>query len=467
MARVRGRWLLLCAVIMVWCAGCANAMTGTPDATPIPVVTLAQSIRQSMADLAESGVLHYTGSLVTSDNVTVGFTLNVTQDALVSGTLSAGGQQAAVLVVAGLTYLNGPGAFWTALTGQDTKDAAVAGYWLEVADDVIGVNLAQTLAPRALTTYVDNQLNALSGPQTLAQRSAIATTKVNGIPAIPIGIDNSTLDVAAAAPHGLLHADLVPPLGTLHLLSFDVSDASATEVGVYQGANTQSGQLATAIDPTVDITEGTQRWGACAAAGCTVVVTVTNNSYAPAKIEINGSWVGDGGPAGTCQTVTDAVPAGQTVNANCTDHTAAWTSFFNHANDTAGNHQYEVDWSAAALADQPDLAGLAADASASGAPAPDNPATTGDRYALYEISYQTPTSGAQPWRYGVAPTSAWRATADGQLGPCLGASQTSCAAQLLTTANARASLDALAEQLVAKAKTAVGHCPPGQWSFCD
>ncbi|HEX3786807.1 MAG TPA: hypothetical protein VHW44_03015 [Pseudonocardiaceae bacterium] len=462
MARVR-ELTLLAVLLLAACTGCARAVNGVPAGMPTPALSISQTVRQAMADLAEAGALQYTGSVITPQNITVGLTLTVTADGLIDGTLSVTGQQAAVLVISGVAYLNGPAAFWAALTAQtDNANPTVNGNWVQVTDDLLGLPLAQLLTPAKLAAWFDQEADQIAGPP-LSQRPTVI---LNGAPAVQIVSGADTVYLAPGAPQGVVRVDLQATNGTARDLSLDVTDSSPTTANIYANLAAQSGGLATAIDPSLNVTGGTQKWGTCSTAGCSVTVTVTNNGYGPTKIEVNGTWQGDGTAVGSCQAIVGPVAPSQSAQATCTDNSSAWRTFYQHANATAGNHPYQVDWTAAALATEPDLRGLTSDALAASKPVAVNAGRDPGRYAVYRLNYQDSTATPQVWKYGVSVATSWQATARAQLAACVSASRTSCTMDLATSADSQAGADALATQLVAKARSTAGQCPPGQWAFC-
>ena len=229
---------------------------------------------------------------------------------------------------------------------------------------------------------------------------------------------------------------------------------------MYQNINQQAQQLTTAVDTNVDIKQGNQSWGTCTASGCSVIVSFTNAGNVAAKVVVSGTWKGDNQPVGTCQTIVGPVAAGQSTTASCTDSSAQWTAFYNQAHATPGQHPYEVDWTAEALAPAPNLAPLAAEAGAAAAPG-EPKQSTGVAY-VYVIDYQDKAGLPVPWKYGVTENRSWESYADEQLTACRAATRTSCAVRLVTGAGSRPAADALATSLVAKASG----CPPGQWVDC-
>jgi hypothetical protein len=456
--RWRG-WAVLAAVLL-GCAGCALTVGGAPAATPVPVLSAAQTVQQSLLNLAEAGVLHYHGSLVNPNHKTIDLDISVTATGEAGGSITAGGQQGALVMVAGTLYVDAPAQFWSALAGDPGSQAeAVDSRWVRVPSVAVGVDLGMVLRPDALGAALARQVDA--GDTT--PLANVRATKANGAKAIAIPIRDGTVLVAAAAPHGVLHVDVPADLGDAKNVSLDVADVSASEAGIYQSIDQQAQQLQTVVDTAVHVQQGGQTWGACAAAACSVVVTFTNAGTTATKVIVQGRWIGDGQPTGTCQAVVGPVAPGATTTATCTNNTPQWTTFFNHAHVTTGQHPYEVDWTAEALATPPDLAALGAETTAAATPAPRDAQGAGPTF-VYVIDYQDSAGHPQVWKYGVTDSRSWQDYAGGELTACRSASHTSCSVDLVTTAANRPSADALASTLVAAAGKA--GCPPGQWVDC-
>ncbi len=467
--RRRGRSVsagALLAAGLLTCAGCDVGIDGTATATPIPVETAAQVEHQSITDLAEAGVLHYQGSLTASgdDDLTVDLMVTATGEA--TGTVALSGQTAQVADLGGRLFLNAGQPFWTAIADLPAgSTSAAAGNWVTVPTNILGIDPSTMLTPTAIG-------NTLAGAFGGTDQSTLATlprTVDGGIDEIGLHGANDSMSIAATAPHGILHFEAELSNGVT--LSTDVADASATETSVYQTLSQQAGQLQTAVDPDLDISEGNQSWGGCDAASCSVVVTFTNSSSVSTKVLVNGSWTGDDSPVGTCQVITDPVAAGAGGTATCTVSSPQWTAFYQRAQAVPGNHPYQLEWAALALAEPPDQQTSSTEATEAATPASTTATSTGGagtgRDYVYRISYQDSHSHTQVWKYGVTGVDAWQNYADSQLDNCRAENRTSCSVRLVTSAANRPSADALARQLVATATAADGrHCPPGQWVYC-
>jgi hypothetical protein len=444
-------------VLLLVCAACADEVGGRAAAQAVPVLTAGQTVRQALLNLAEAGVLHYRGSLVNPNGKQLGLDVSVTATGEAGGSITVGGQQGALLVVSGTLYVDAPAQFWSLLSGDPGSEAdAVGSRWVKVPSVTIGVDLGTDLRPGTFGASLAHQVGT----------DARATgTTVDGTKATRVTLDDGTVDIGATGSHGVLHVTVPADIGTAHDVSLDVADVSGSEAGVYRSLVQQATQLRTAVDTDVDIEQGGQSWGTCTASGCSVVVTFTNEGTLATKVVVAGTWTGDGRPAGTCRTVVGPVAAGQRATAACTNGSSAWTSFFDHAHTTPGQHPYEVDWTAEALAPPPNLATLTDEAKAAATPATEDPTATSGRAYVYVIHYRDGTRHSRVWKYGVTERASWRTEAQGQLTACRSVSRTSCAATLVTAAPNRPAADALAATLVARA-TGTGGCPPGQWVDC-
>lgn len=462
---VRGRWRrwapLLVALICAAGAGCAQTVAGNPASTPVPVLSTAQTVRQSLLNLTEAGVLHYQGSLVNPDDKTIDLDVSVTATGEAAGSIGTAGQQGSLVLVGGTLYVDAPAQFWSELAGDPGSEAeAMASQWVRVPTVVLGVDLGAVLRPYTFGAALAAKVN--TGDNT--PLANLTTTTIHGTKAVTVAISDGSVDLAAADPHGVLHVTVPAGLGTARNVALDVADVSASEAGIYQDIQQQAQQLQSVVDTDVPVQQGSQTWGTCTASACSVVVTFTNGGQTPAKILVQGRWTGDGQPAGTCQAIAGPVAPAKPTTATCTNTSPVWTTFFNHAHATPGQHPYEVDWTAQALAAPPNLTELAEETSAAATPAARNAKQANGSY-VYVIRYQDPAGQAQVWKYGVTENRSWQDYATGELTACRSASHTSCSVDLVTTAASRPSADALANSLVAAA-TGAGRCPPGQWVDC-
>lgn len=454
------RWAL--PLVAVLCAGCAQTVGGNPTATPVPVLSTAQTVRQSLLNLAEAGVLHYSGSLVNPDDKTIGLDVSVTATGEAAGSITAAGQQGSLLLVGGTLYVDAPAQFWSELSGDPGSQAeAVDSRWVRVPTVALGVDLGSVLRPDAFGAALAGQVDR-TDTATLASQP---TTSVRGVAAHRVRVGAGSVDLAAAEPHGVLHVTMPANVGTAKDMSLDVADVSTSEAGVYQTIQQQAQQLQTVVDTEVEIQQGSQTWGACDANACSVTVTFTNAGHIATKVVVTGTWTGDGQPTGTCQAVVGPVAPDKATTATCTNSTPQWTAFFNHAHATPGQHPYEVDWTAEALANPPNLTALTEETAAAVTPA-NQGATQAAGSHVYVIRYQDHGGRPRVWKYGVTDDRSWQDYVADELTACRSNSRTSCSMELITTSTSRPAADALTSSLVAAAVGKAGGCPPGQWVDC-
>jgi hypothetical protein len=437
---------------------CSDPVSGQGQGTPVPVLSAGQSARQSLTDLAEAGVVHYQGTLHNPNGKQVTLDVNVTATGEAGGTISVGGQQGSLEVVNGTLYVNAPAQFWSLLSGDPgNQGAAEDRRWVKLPAVAVGLEIGVALRPNAFAAALAGKIDNTTADPLAGQ----PTTTIHGVRAMQVGVGDGAVDLAAAGPHGVLHVTLPSGLGNATDVSLDVTDGSGGEAGVYQNLSQQSTLLGAAVDTSIDIVQRSQTWGPCTVAACSVIVTFANGSPVATKVVVAGTWIGEGAPVGTCRTVVGPVAPGKSANATCTDSSPQWKSFFTRARSTPGQHPYEMDWTAEALAAPPDLDRLAGEATDAKTPATVDSTRSGAAY-VYVIDYQDSSARTEVWKYGVTNTANWQATADGQLAACRSVSRTSCTAALVTSAPNRPSADALVASLVAKANG----CPPGQWVDC-
>src|SRR5262245_61904095 len=110
--RTAVRLPLVVSLVLIGAAACATPVSGNARATPVPVETAGQTVRQSLVDLAEAGVLHYRGTLVNPNGKQLTLDVSVTATGEAGGTITTDGQQGSLLVVDGALYVNAPALFW-------------------------------------------------------------------------------------------------------------------------------------------------------------------------------------------------------------------------------------------------------------------------------------------------------------------------------------------------------------------
>lgn len=470
MIRNRFRWPLSSAMLaatVLACAGCAASMNGSPRGVPIPVESASDVAHQSILNLSEASVLHLTGKLTTKDNDQLTIDFLSTSSGELTGTVTLDGQQAQVADLGGRLYVNGGQGFWSAIADLPSgSDSAAAGAWVTVPTDLLGVDPTSELTPAA----IGNSLTSTFAKNDNRSFTSLGSADHNGATVVQFNANqDSTGDmlVTSAAPHGIVHADY--QVGGGSALTVDISDASATAASVYQTLSNQAGALQTAIDPNLDIQQGTQTWGTCNATSCSVNVTFTNSSTVTTKVLVTGNWTGDNNPVGTCQVISDPVAASANSTATCTVSTPEWAAFYHRAQTVAGSHPYELRWAAFALAEAPNQQTVNTEETEASSPA--NPtrdtSTAGGEY-VYRIDYQDDASRTQVWKYGVTNVGSWQNYASTQATDCLAERKTSCSVSLVGRMPNLVSAQALAVRLVATATEAAGkHCPPGQWAYCS
>jgi hypothetical protein len=473
MIRIRFRWPLssvALAAAALACAGCATSMNGSPRGVPIPVESASDVAHQSILNLSEASVLHLTGKLTTKDNDQLTVDFLSTSSGELTGTVALDGQQAQVADLGGRLYVNGGQGFWSAIADLPSgSDSAAAGAWVSVPTDLLGADPTSELTPAA----IGNALTSTFAKNDNRTFSSLGSTDHNGTTVAQFNANqDSTGDmlVTSAAPHGIVHAEFQVNGG--NALSIDISDASATAASVYQTLSQRAGALQTAIDPNLDIQQGNQTWGTCNATSCSVDVTFTNSSTVTTKVLVTGNWTGDDNPVGTCQAISDPVPASASSSVMCTVSTPEWAAFYHRAQTVPGSHPYELRWAAFALAEAPNQQAVDTEETETSSPAdPSLPtgdtSTAGGGEYVYRIDYQDDASHTQVWKYGVTNVGSWQNYASTQATDCRAERGTSCSVSLVGRMPNLVSAQALAVRLVGTATEAAGkHCPPGQWAYC-
>ncbi|HEV3360142.1 MAG TPA: hypothetical protein VG247_25290 [Pseudonocardiaceae bacterium] len=449
------------------CAGCAETVSGQPHGVAVPVESVTQVVRQAIDNITEAGALHLSGTLTTKANDQLTVDLFTTASGEVTGTATLDGQQAQLADLSGRLYVNASQAFWSAIADLPSgSDSAAAGKWVTVPTDLLGVDPVTDLTPQALGRnlgeWLDTPDNRAFASIARTQHDGASAVQIN--PAVPDG--TRAMMVSAAAPHGIVY--LKVPVSDASELSVDVSDASPNVATVYQTMSAQANVLQTAIDPNLDIQQGSQTWGTCGATSCAVNVAFTNSSSVSTKVLVIGNWTGDNNPVGTCQVITDPVAAGAGGTATCTVSTPGWAAFYHHAQTVPGSHPYELRWAAFALAEPPNQQAITAEATEAGAqpnPSGSTDSSTGGE-TVYRIDYQDQSGHTQVWKLGATNISSWQGYANSQAADCLAQSRTSCSVSLVGRASNLVSAEAVVAQQVKAARSATGHCPPGQWAFC-
>ena len=283
---------------------------------------------------------------------------------------------------------------------------------MTVPGDLLGVDPTSESAPAR-----DRQALTATLPRTDNRAfTSLGTTDSGGTKMVRFDANqDSTGDVLvnAVAPHGIVHAEF--EVGGGNALVVDIGDASATAPAVYKTLSQQASALQTAIDPNLDISQGSQTWGTCNAGGCSVNVSFTNSSSVTARVLVTGNWTGDNSPVGNCQVISDPVAASAGGSATCTVNTPQWAAFYHHAQTVPGSHPYELRWAAFALAEAPKQQTIDTEMTEASTPAkPSTPTgdngTAGGGEYVYRIDYQDAGSRTQVWKYGVTNVGSGRTT---------------------------------------------------------
>ena len=103
-----------------------------------------------------------------------------------------------------------------------------------------------------------------------------------------------------------------------------VTDVSANINKIYTDLATQAkNELGTAVDALTTINQGGNRFDACGAPSCTLVVDITNPSKKAVKVHLKADWTGDNAPLGSCEATVGPVPPGASATMSCAITTPA------------------------------------------------------------------------------------------------------------------------------------------------
>ncbi|GGS40361.1 hypothetical protein [Actinokineospora fastidiosa] len=452
--RRRGGAVVALGAVLTLGAACTSAVGGVPQAAGVMPATAGQTAAQSLLDLAESGAVHYVGTM-TASNEKVDFDLVAARTGEIQGKVVIGGQPASVLVVNDTIYLKGAAAFWNEISGigGTGRSAAIAGRWVQTPSGLLGLEFSGVFAPEALSNQLARGAEA-AGDEPFTEAG---TESVAGVDAVKVTTEGGTLYLAEEAPHGLLKVE-APRLGradptSVEDLTAEIKDASAELTAFYAEFAKNADALAAPVDALTTVTEGEHNFDGCGADSCSIVVRFTNSSKLAVTVSVRGTWQGDGAPLGTCDTKAGPVAPGQQGEARCTLNTPQWKQFYQRANSVAGNHPYSVEWSTLVLADAPDLTQLQERAAV-------EPATASDRTEGSHFVYALAYGDGQVWKYGVAAGDSWQEHAGRQLSACLAATKALCDVDLVTATDSAVAGYRLMGDLVAE------ECPAGQWAAC-
>ena len=475
MIQVRFRSLLPSVALagaVLACAGCAPSITGSPRAVPVPVESASEVARQAILNVSEASVLHLHGTLTTKDNDQLTIDFLTTSSGELTGTVALDGQQAQVADLGGRLYVNAGQAFWSAIADLPSgSDSAAAGNWVTVPTDLLGVDPRSELTPAAIgnaltSTFgkTDNRAFTSLGATDRERHECRAVQRQPGQHRRDAGGGGRAARGGARGVRGRRRQRA----GDRHQRR--VSDRARVCTRRW---HSRQARCRRAIDPNLDIQQGTQTWGACGASSCSVSVTFTNSSAVSTKVLVMGNWTGDNNPVGSCQAISEPVAAGAGGTATCTVTSPEWAAFYHRAQTVPGSHPYELRWAAFALAEPPNQQTITTEQTEATSPAKPvvptgdvSPASGGE--FVYRIDYQDSSSRTQVWKYGVTNASSWQSYAAPEVTECFAERKTSCAVTLVGRAPNLVSAQASVTRLVSSATEAAGkHCPPGQWAFCS
>lgn len=467
MARITRRLVAVLAAGLLGLTACTSEVSGSASGVEIGPLTTAEATAAALSGFAEAAAVRYQGALKASDGSDLTVDVTATSGGEVFGTITVQGLGASVVVLDKTLFLKGAPDFWAAMAarfGVSSGDGTALGNrWVKLPTVLLGVEFADIFTPDLVAQ------TAGKATKNGSAELSTTTTAIGAVQAIEVPVDGGAVYLAKDAPHGVVHIAL-DEIGTAEntkakKLSVAVTDVSANINQVYTDlAGQAKNELGIAVDALTSITQGGNRFDACAAASCTLVVDVTNPSKKAVRVHLRADWTGDNAPLGTCEQVSEPVAPGASLAMSCAINSPQWVSFFQRANSVPGTHPYGAVWTALALTDPPDVAGLEERGAAKPAVATSDPKDvkeTATGHAVYEIS-----NADGVWKYGVASAKFWRDSAKEQLRACLGIGRSVCTYSLVTTTENEASAYGLVNQLVATHVKDKGACPAGQWVSC-
>jgi hypothetical protein len=465
MSRNRSRLVALLAGGALALTACTNAVGGAPTGVEIGPLTTAEATSAALTSFAESAATRYQGTLTASDGSAFTVNIGATATGEVYGTITVEGLAATVIVLDKTLYLKGAPEFWAAMAARfgvaSGDGTALGNRWVKLPTVLLGVEFADIFTPDVVSQTAGEATKDADAE--LPEK----TTRVGSIDAIEVPVDGGTVFLAKDAPHGVVSFAL-DEIGSAENtkardLAVSVTDASGDVNKIYTDLAAQAkNELGTAVDALTTITQGNNRFDACGAASCTLVIDITNPSKKAVKVHLKADWTGDNAPLGSCEQTVGPVAPGASTPMSCAISSPQWVSFYQRANSVPGNHPYGAVWTALALADPPDVKALEERGAVKPADPKDKKGRDGDSgQAVYQIAY---ADGV--WKYGVVAARYWRDHARDQLRGCLGTTKSVCTYSLVTTAENPVAAYALASQLVADYKEDNGECPAGQWVSC-
>ena len=173
-SRPGARLPALCLIAALLCMACSEPVTGQPSPGSLPSTSAADSLAQSVVDLGEAAAVRYRGVLTTASGSPVTLNVTVTQGGEVTGTMTAHGRQADVLVLNKTLYLKADKDFWTAMPGIPNSTApAITNRWAKIPGVVLGVELGELLTPSSAGTGIGTTANKrplAEGPAEVGRR---------------------------------------------------------------------------------------------------------------------------------------------------------------------------------------------------------------------------------------------------------------------------------------------------------
>lgn len=463
MTRKPRRTVPLLVAVALGLTACTDAVSGTPSGVEIGPLTTAEATEGALTSFAESAAVRYRGTLKSADDAAFTVDVTATSTSEVFGAITVDGLGATIVVLDRTLYLKGAPEFWAAMAarfGVSSGDGTALGNrWVKLPTVLLGIEFADIFTP--------DLVSQTAGRATRDAKGAVPekTTTVATVEGVEIPVEGGTAYLAKDAPHGLVALTLDEIGGAENTKARDlqvaVTDVSPTISKIYNDlAGKAKNELGTAIDALTTIRQGENRFDACGAPSCTLVVDVTNPSKKAVKVHLKADWKGDNAPLGSCEQTVGPVGPGASATMSCAIKTQQWVDFYQRANSVPGSHPYGAVWTALALADPPDAAPLQQRATAK--PADPKAPTDGENgHAVYKITY-----AGDVWKFGVVSTRFWRDQAEAQLRGCSGATRAICGYSLVATADNPMSSYALANKLIATYTQEKGACPTGQWVSC-
>jgi hypothetical protein len=451
------RLLILLVAGALGLTACTNQVAGSATGVKVGPLTVQEATTAALAGFSEAAAVRYQGELTGSDGSAFTVDLTATSSGEVFGNITVEGLGAAIVVLDKTLFLKGAPEFWSAMAARfgvtSSDGAALGNRWVKLPTVLLGVEFGDIFTPDVVAQT--------AGKVTKDAGKELAPTG----DVLEVTVSGGTVSLAKDAPHPVL-AIALDEIGSAENtkaknVKVMVTDASTTIGKTYTDLAAQAkNELGTAVDALTSISQGNNRFDACAAASCTLAVDVTNPSKRAVRVHLRADWTGDNAPLGTCEQVSEPVAPGASATMSCAITSPGWVSFFQKANTVPGTHPYGAVWTALALADPPNIASLEERGAAT--PADPKKASEGESgFAVYEIE-----SAGGVWKYGVVAARYWRDHARDQLTGCLGVTGAVCTYSLVTSTDNQGAAYGLANQLVADFQKNKGACPAGQWVSC-